>query len=72
MDNRIDAIYARQPVDKKDSVSIESQIAFCKYKLKGGNCKETTGSGKIVYKTGRNYQTLLNDKYVPMRYDYLK
>lgn len=34
--------------------------------------EETTGSGKIVYKTGRNYQTLLNDKYVPMRYDYLK
>ena len=26
MNNRIDAIYARQSVDKKDSISIESQI----------------------------------------------
>ena len=25
MNNRIDAIYARQSVDKKDSISIESQ-----------------------------------------------
>ena len=31
MNNRIDAIYARQSVDKKDSISIESQIEFCKY-----------------------------------------
>ena len=38
MNNRIDAIYARQSVDKKDSISIESQIEFCKYELKGGNC----------------------------------
>ena len=42
MNNRIDAIYARQSVDKKDSISIESQIEFCKYELKGGNCKEYT------------------------------
>ena len=35
MNNRIDAIYARQSVDKKDSISIESQIEFCKYELKG-------------------------------------
>lgn len=34
--------------------------------------EESAGSGKIVCKTGQNYQTLLNDKYVPMRYDYLK
>ncbi len=33
MNNRIDAIYARQSVDKKDSISIESQIEFCKYEL---------------------------------------
>ena len=40
MNNRIDAIYARQSVDKKDSISIESQIEFCKYELKGGSCRE--------------------------------
>ena len=28
MNNRIDAIYARQSVDKKDSISIEGQIEF--------------------------------------------
>ena len=33
MENRIDAIYARQSVDRKDSISIESQIEFCKYEL---------------------------------------
>ena len=50
MNNRIDAIYARQSVDKKDSISIESQIEFCKYELKGGNCKEYTDNGY----SGRN------------------
>lgn len=42
MNNRIDAIYTRQSVDKKDSISIGSQIECCKYELKGGNCKEYT------------------------------
>jgi DNA invertase Pin-like site-specific DNA recombinase len=32
---KINAIYARQSVDKADSISIESQIDFCKYELKG-------------------------------------
>lgn len=32
---RINAIYARQSVDRADSISIESQIEFCKYELKG-------------------------------------
>lgn len=31
----IDAIYARQSVDKVDSISIESQIEFCKYETRG-------------------------------------
>ena len=33
MNNRIDAIYARQSVDKKDSISIESQIEFCQIRI---------------------------------------
>ena len=37
-----DAIYARQSVDKMDSISIESQIEFCKY--------ETHGAPYRVYK----------------------
>ena len=35
MNIREDVIYARQSVDRKDSISIESQIDFCKYELKG-------------------------------------
>ena len=55
MNNRIDAIYARQSVDKKDSISIESQIEFCKYELKGGNCKEYTDKGYscLLYTSSR-------------------
>jgi len=33
--DRVDAIYARQSVDKADSISIESQIDFCKYETRG-------------------------------------
>lgn len=32
---REDAIYARQSVDRLDSISIESQIEFCKYETRG-------------------------------------
>lgn len=32
---KIDAIYARQSVDKVDSISIESQIDFCQYETRG-------------------------------------
>ena len=53
MNNRIDAIYARQSVDKKDSISIESQIEFCKYELKDGNCSYALMS--IVNRVGRQY-----------------
>ena len=53
MNNRIDAIYARQSVDKKDSISIESQIEFCKYELKDGNCGYALMS--IVNRVGRQY-----------------
>ena len=51
MNNRIDAIYARQSVDKKDSISIESQIEFCKYELKGGNCKESVSYTHLTLPT---------------------
>jgi hypothetical protein len=36
MNTRINVVYGRQSVDKKDSISIESQIDFCKYELKEG------------------------------------
>ena len=62
MNNRIDAIYARQSVDKKDSISIESQIGFCKYELKGGNCKEYKDKGYSGKNTERpQFQQLMQD-----------
>ena len=62
MNNRIDAIYARQSVDKKDSISIESQIEFCKYELKGSNCKEYTDKGYSGKNTDRpKFQELVRN-----------
>ena len=62
INNRIDAIYARQSVDKKDSISIESQIEFCKYELKGWNCKEYKDKGYSGKNTERpQFQQLMQD-----------
>ncbi|MCL2577611.1 MAG: recombinase family protein [Defluviitaleaceae bacterium] len=62
MNNRKDAVYARQSIDKKDSISIESQIDFCKYELKGGNCKEYTDKGYSGKNTDRpRFKELVRD-----------
>ena len=60
MDSRIDAIYGRQSIDKKDS--IESQFEFCRYELKGGEGKEYKDkgySGKNIERP--DFQRLLQD-----------
>ena len=60
--NRIDAIYARQSVDKKDSISIESQIEFCRHELKGGAAQEYQDKGFSGKNTDRpQFQQLVND-----------
>lgn len=50
-DNRVDAIYARQSIEKKDSISIESQIQLC---------QRSADSNAIVYQdvgySGKNTQ----------------
>lgn len=62
MDNRLDAVYGRQSVDKKDSISIESQIEFCKYELKGENFREYTDKGYSGKNTDRpQFQQLIRD-----------
>ena len=62
MNNRIDAIYARQSIGKKDSISIESQIEFCKYELRGGNCREYQDKGYSGKNTDRpQFQMLVED-----------
>lgn len=62
MENRIDAIYARQSVDRKDSISIESQIEFCKFELRGGNFKDYKDKGFSGKNTDRpRFQELMAD-----------
>ncbi|EOS65333.1 hypothetical protein C816_02114 [Oscillibacter sp. 1-3] len=62
MENRIDAIYARQSVDRRDSISIESQIEFCKYELRGGNYKDYKDKGFSGKNTDRpRFQELMAD-----------
>lgn len=59
---RINAIYARQSVDRADSISIESQIEFCKYELKGEAFKEYRDKGYSGKNTVRpQLQQLLTD-----------
>lgn len=50
------AIYARQSVDKKDSISIESQIEFCKKEIpEGEECKVYSDKGYSGKDTHRPY-----------------
>ena len=62
MDNRIDAIYGRQSIDKKDSISIESQFEFCRYELKGGEGREYKDKGSRYQAEQFLLQNFLNDK----------
>lgn len=55
---REDCIYARQSVDRKDSISIESQIDFCKYELKvvaAGYSR--TKAIPVKIRTGRSFKS---------------
>lgn len=62
MNNRINAVYARLSVDRADSISIESQIEFCQYELKGGNFKEYTDKGYSGKNVDRpQFQQLMED-----------
>lgn len=40
-----DALYARQSIEKKDSISVESQLAYCRYETHGEACMEYTDKG---------------------------
>ena len=49
-------------VDRKDSISIESQIDFCKYELKGGSCRVFKDKGYSGKNTDRpEFQKLLGE-----------
>jgi len=56
------AFYARQSLDKKDSISIESQIEFCNYEAKGGNYRTYIDKGYSGKNTERPmFQELIRD-----------
>ncbi|MCL2842241.1 MAG: recombinase family protein [Oscillospiraceae bacterium] len=62
MNTRIKAIYGRQSVDKQDSISIESQLEFCQYELKGENYRTYTDKGFSGKNTDRpKFQELIRD-----------
>lgn len=57
---RMDAIYARQSIDKADSISIESQIEFCKYETRGAPCQIFLDKGYSGKNTDRpEFQQML-------------
>ena len=57
---RKEAIYARQSIDKKDSLSIESQIEQCKMKVYNAEVYQDKGfSGKNTSRP--ELQKLIND-----------
>lgn len=59
---KTNAIYARQSIDKADSISIESQVEFCKYELKGGQYEVYTDRGYSGKNTARPaFQRMMED-----------
>ena len=61
MNNRIDAIYARQSVDKRTAFPLKARLNL-QYELKGGNCKEYTDKGYSGKNTDRpKFQELVRD-----------
>ena len=58
----MNAIYARQSVDRADSISIESQIEFCQYEMRGEQYKVYTDRGYSGKNTDRPaFAEMMND-----------
>lgn len=57
-----DAIYTRQSVDKADSISIESQLEYCKYEARGNPYKAYSDKGYSGKNTNRPaFEEMLGD-----------
>jgi len=57
-----DALYARQSIEKKDSISVESQLEYCRYETHGDACIEYTDKGFSGKDTNRpGFEKLMND-----------
>lgn len=58
----MNAIYARQSVEREDSISIESQLEACRYEAKGEPCREYADVGFSGKNTDRpHFQELIAD-----------
>ena len=58
---QMDAIYARQSIDKADSISIESQMEICRYEARGKACLEFYDKGYSGKNTERpGFQDMLS------------
>ena len=59
---RYDALYGRQSVDKKDSISVESQLDFCKYETHGQPYQTYTDKGFSGKNTNRpDFECMMRD-----------
>ena len=60
--NMYDALYTRQSVEKTDSISIESQLEYCRYETRGAPYKEYIDRGYSGKNTNRPaFEELLED-----------
>lgn len=56
------ALYARQSVDNKESISIESQLDLCRQKALGHDCREYKDKGFSGKNTERpSFQEMMKD-----------
>lgn len=57
-----DALYVRQSIEKKDSISVESQLEYCRYETHGEACIEYTDKGFSGKDTNRpGFEKMMND-----------
>lgn len=57
-----DALYARQSVEKKDSISVESQLEYCRYETRGNPCEEYADRGFSGKDTNRpGFEQMMRD-----------
>ncbi len=57
-----DALYARQSIEKKDSISIESQLEYCRYETHGEAYMEYSDKGFSGRDTNRpGFESMMND-----------
>lgn len=61
-DAAYNALYARQSIEKKDSISVESQLEYCRYETHGEVCIEYTDKGFSGKDTNRpGFEHMMND-----------